>query len=132
MTVSHCVPTVSRTRSDDCVPPPPPLRGADTVGHTPTKIKEPTVSRTQSTRPADLAQELIRLALLARLALELGDPDLARRAARYAVPVVRLLAGLDDGTHLGPLPEVDDLLAQLRPAPIDDPEGPHEPPSVTH
>ncbi len=70
-----------------------------------------------STRPVDLEQELIRLGLLARLALELDDPDLARRAARYALPVVRLLAGLDDGSPPGPLPEVDDLLERLRPDP---------------
>jgi hypothetical protein len=72
-----------------------------------------------SSRPVDLAQELVRLALLARLALELGDCDLGRRAARYATPVVRLLAGLDDGTPPGPLPEVQELLEQLRPVPVD-------------
>jgi hypothetical protein len=60
-----------------------------------------------SNRPADMAQELVRLALLARLALELDDKDLARRAARYAVPVVGLLAGLDEPRPAGSLPEVE-------------------------
>ncbi len=40
------------------------------------------------------AQELLRTALLARLAVDLDDPALARRAATAAVRHARLLAGL--------------------------------------
>ncbi len=75
------------------------------------------------TRPVDLAQELVRLALLARLALELGDGDLARRASRYAAPVVRLLAGLEDDQPSTPLPEVENLLKRLRPLSVVDAGG---------
>ena len=39
--------------------------------------------------------ELLRTAALAKLATDLRDPALARRAAREAVTHARLLAGLD-------------------------------------
>lgn len=69
-------------------------------------------------KPAEVAQELLRLSLLARLALQLDDQPLARCAARYAAPLVRLLAGLDDGQadEGDELPELEDLLERLRPA----------------
>jgi hypothetical protein len=64
---------------------------------------------------SDTAHELLRTALLAKLACDLGDPALARRAARYAQSAAKLLAGLDLPTYVEedddePLPEVDDLL----------------------
>ncbi len=67
---------------------------------------------------SDTAQELLRTALLAKLAVDLGDPALARRAARYAQSSAQLLAGLDIPTHVDDeeLPKVDDLLAQRMPS----------------
>jgi hypothetical protein len=74
------------------------------------------------------AAELQRTALLAKLAVDLGDPPLARRAARYAQSSARLLAGSDFPPHVDDdcddcdhdhdhdhqsLPEVDDLLERL-------------------
>lgn len=41
------------------------------------------------------AGELLRAALLCKLALDLDDPRLARRAAREAAASARLLAGLN-------------------------------------
>lgn len=41
------------------------------------------------------AHELLRTALLAKLAVDLQDPRLARRAAREALAQARLLSGLD-------------------------------------
>ncbi len=43
--------------------------------------------------PHDAADELVRTALLARLALDLDDQPLARRAALEAASHARLLAG---------------------------------------
>jgi hypothetical protein len=73
-----------------------------------------------TTLAASTAFELVRTALVAKLAVDLGDPVLARRAARYAQSSARLLGGLDfpaevdepqrDVEHL---PEVDDLLERM-------------------
>jgi hypothetical protein len=67
---------------------------------------------------SDTAHELLRTALLAKLAVDLGDPQLARRAARYAQSSAKLLAGLDLPTYVEDdddesLPEVDDLLERM-------------------
>ena len=70
------------------------------------------------------ATDLLRFAMVAKLATDLGDPVLARRAARYAVSSAHLLAGLDwqpeaqedEDDDTAPLPAVDELLEQLRPA----------------
>lgn len=68
---------------------------------------------------AEAAQELLRTALLAKLAVDLQDPVLARRAARKALAQARLLAGLDfpaavdDAT---PVPTLDEVLARRYPA----------------
>ncbi len=43
--------------------------------------------------PHDAADELVRTALLARLAVDLGDQPLARRVALEAAAHARLLAG---------------------------------------
>lgn len=73
---------------------------------------------------AETANELLRTALLAELAVDLGDPRLARRAARHSASNARLLAGLDLPRHEDDdddpdedvaLPEVDDLLSVLYP-----------------
>ena len=57
---------------------------------------------------AAAAHELLRTALLAKLAVDLGDPTLTRRAARLAHTAARLLAGMGDlPVHADP----DDLLA---------------------
>lgn len=67
------------------------------------------------------AAELLRVSLLAKLAVDLEDPVLARRAARKAQAPARLLAGLDFAAYVGEdqdddaLPEVGDLLEQLHP-----------------
>lgn len=73
-------------------------------------------------RASEVAAELLRTALLAKLAVDIEDPVLARRAARYATASARLLSGLDfpphsddDDDHAGGLPEVGDLLEQLHP-----------------
>lgn len=70
------------------------------------------------------ATELLRTALLAKLAVDLQDPALARRAAREALTHARLLAGLDfppdeeDALHCGPrLPTVEELLGRVYPEP---------------
>jgi hypothetical protein len=65
-----------------------------------------------------VAFELVRTALVAKLAVDLGDPVLARRAARYAQSSARLVAGLDFPAHVESdddqaLPEVDDLLERM-------------------
>lgn len=60
---------------------------------------------------AQAATELVRTALLCKLALDLDDPSLARRAARQSAQHARLLAGLDCGLEgEGELPPVADLL----------------------
>ncbi len=67
------------------------------------------------------AAELVRTALLAKLAVDLGDPPLARRAARYAQSSAHQLAGLNFPAHVDngdegddqALPEVEDLLARM-------------------
>lgn len=61
------------------------------------------------------AGDLLRAAMTVKLALDLDDPRLARRAAREAAALARLLAGLDVGEHLVDvdLPDVADLLEQL-------------------
>ncbi len=69
-------------------------------------------------RATTTAAELVRYALVAKLAVNLGDPPLARRAARYAESSARLLGGLEFPVHVDddddlPLPEVDDLLARM-------------------
>ena len=74
--------------------------------------------------PAEgVAHELLRTALLAKLAVDLGDPALARRAARRAAGSARLLSGMDLPVSVDPdedLPEVDDLLvAKYPPSPAD-------------
>ncbi len=51
-----------------------------------------------------LAQELLRTALLARLAVDLDDPTLARWAASAATRHARLLAGLT-----WPTPDSDEV-----------------------
>ncbi len=79
-----------------------------------------------SSGPLDVATstaafELVRTALVAKLAVDLGDPVLARRAARYARSSAQLLAGLvdfpphDDREEPDDqaLPEVEDLLERL-------------------
>ncbi len=65
-------------------------------------------------------RKLLRTALLAKLAVDLEDPALARRAARYAQTSAHLLAGLDFPPHDDreepddqALPEVEDLLERL-------------------
>lgn len=71
------------------------------------------------------AAELLRVALLAKLACDLGDPQLTRRAARHAQTVAHHLAGLHFPVHPDyvlpevpdALPEVDDLLELLHPRP---------------
>lgn len=76
------------------------------------------------------AWQLLRTALLAKLAVDLEDPALARRAAREALTHARLLSGLDfppgveDDVHCGPrpLPTVGDLLERIHP-PSDDGEA---------
>jgi hypothetical protein len=67
---------------------------------------------------AEAAKELLRTALLAKLACDLEDPALARRAAREASRHARLLSGLDFpayDTGDEPLPDVGDLLDVLSP-----------------
>lgn len=65
------------------------------------------------------AEELLRTALLAKLAVDLQDPVLARRAARRAVLSGRLLSGLDFPALVSldeedsDLPDVQDLLDLL-------------------
>ncbi len=66
------------------------------------------------------AFELVRTALVAKMAVDLGAPVLARRTARYAQSSVRLLAGLDISAHPDEdddedraLPEVEDLLERM-------------------
>lgn len=69
------------------------------------------------------ANGLLRTALLAKLAVDLEDPVLARRAAREALAHARLLSGLDfppdaeGDVHCGPrpLPAVEDLLLLVHP-----------------
>lgn len=67
------------------------------------------------------AEELLRTALLAKLAVDLQDPVLARRAARRAVLSGRLLSGLDFPAFVSldeedsDLPDVQDLLDVLHP-----------------
>jgi hypothetical protein len=72
----------------------------------------------------DAAEELLRTALLCKLAVDLQDPVLARRAARAAAGPARLLSGLDFASYVelddgwdggGGLPEVQDLLEALHP-----------------
>jgi hypothetical protein len=70
-----------------------------------------------------LAFELVRVSLLCKLALDLDEPVLARRAARHAVTAARELAEMDVPTDAEPLPEVDDLLDRLRPDPPDQEES---------
>lgn len=78
------------------------------------------------------AQELLRTALLSKLAVDLEDPVLARRAARCAAESARLLSGLDFPAHVDEdqadedaagLPDVGDLLEALRPAPLPEDGG---------
>ncbi len=75
----------------------------------------------------DLATEqthgLLRTALLAKLAVDLQDPALARRAARDALAHARMLSGLgfppdpEDGSHCGLQPvDLGALLARLYPS----------------
>jgi hypothetical protein len=60
--------------------------------------------------------DLLRCALLAKLAADLGDPALTRRAALEAAGHARLLAGRGHTPEAATaLPEVDDLLLQLAP-----------------
>ena len=78
-----------------------------------TPVDSPSLAEKTST-------ELLRLSLLAKLAVDLGDPVLARRAARHAVTSARLLAGLDwqaprleQDDEDDDLPELDELLERL-------------------
>jgi hypothetical protein len=73
-----------------------------------------------ATLAVSTAFELVRTALLAKLAVDLGDPMLARRAARYAQSAAHLLAGLDfppyddrEDPDDQALPEVEDLLERM-------------------
>ncbi len=67
------------------------------------------------------AADLLRTALLAKLAVDLEDPALARRAARYAQTAAHLLAGLDFPPHVEgddlddeqELPSLEDLLERM-------------------
>lgn len=72
---------------------------------------------------ATAARNLLKVSLLAKLAVDLQDPALARRAAREAQTHARLLAGLDfppdeaAEVHCGPrLPDPDVLLVRRYPA----------------
>lgn len=73
--------------------------------------------------PAEgVARELLRTALLCKLAIDIGDPVLAGRAARRAATSARLLGGMDLPAYVDPdddLPEVDDLLVAKYPASTD-------------
>ncbi len=80
-------------------------------------------------RDQDNAQELVRLALLAKFALDLGNAPLAAKAARYAHAVAARLTAIGDEDPGTDLPEVEDLLQQLREraglvTTADDEEGP--------
>ena len=66
-------------------------------------------------RAETTSAELLRLALLAKLAVDLGDPVLCRRAARHAVTAARFLSGSDFPAYVNSddtdaLPTVGDLL----------------------
>ncbi len=72
------------------------------------------------TLASSTAAELLRTALLAKLAVDLEDPALARRAARYARSSAHLLSSLDFPPHTDQpddddqaLPEVEDLLERM-------------------
>lgn len=71
------------------------------------------------------ATELLRTALLAKLAVDLEDPVLARRAARQSLAHARLLSGLEFPPHVDTdeggarMPELDDLLTRRYPAATD-------------
>lgn len=66
-------------------------------------------------RATSAAADLLRTSLVARLAVDLEDPQLARRAAREAGTHARLLRGMDFPPYRGedPLPELDDLLERM-------------------
>lgn len=73
------------------------------------------------------ALELLRLALLAKLAVDLQDPALAHRAAREAMAQAGLLHALDFPSYVDEadddedLPELDELLVAAYP-----PAEPHD------
>jgi hypothetical protein len=97
-----------------------PVRGVYDPGRLDIRQDE-TRSREDATDLAlTTAFELVRTALVAKMAVDLGDPVLARRAVRYAQSSAQLLAGLDfpadvdgDGSDDEALPEVDDLLERM-------------------
>jgi ATP phosphoribosyltransferase regulatory subunit HisZ len=71
-------------------------------------------------RAAASAHALLRAALVGKLAVDLGDPGLSRRAAQQARASAHHLAGLDfpdtrDWTGDDEPPTVDQLLAELHP-----------------
>ena len=62
---------------------------------------------------AAAAHELLRTALLAKLAVDVGDPALARRAARRAASSARLLSGMHLPAYVDPDEDLDDDLPKL-------------------
>lgn len=83
-------------------------------------------------RPFLLAEQLVRTALLAKLAVDLDDGPLARRAAREAGQVARSLAGrawpagdpegaaaFHCGPRVGRLPDLEQVLVRRFPALLD-------------
>jgi ATP phosphoribosyltransferase regulatory subunit HisZ len=81
--------------------------------------QRPAPGRTAHDRAADTAHALLRAALVGKLAVDLGDPGLSRRAAQQARASAQHLAGLDfpdtrDWTEDEPA-TVDQLLAELHP-----------------
>jgi hypothetical protein len=71
-------------------------------------------------RAADTAHALLRAALVGKLAVDLGDPALSRRAAQQARASAQHLAGLDfpdtrDWAGDDEPATVDQLLAELHP-----------------
>lgn len=73
--------------------PPPPL---PTTPQGPARPGRYLLARREALRHtvAGTARELLRTALLVKLAVDLADPVLARRAARQAAGHARLLSGL--------------------------------------
>ncbi len=92
-------------------------QGRETVPSRPTSLREGDVGLTAETGPQDAngrvaagtAEQLLRVALLTKLAIDLDDPALARRAASPAARHARLLAGLT-----WPKPDSDEVRAVNR------------------
>jgi hypothetical protein len=81
--------------------------------------QRPAPGRTAHDRAADTAHALLRAALVGKLAVDLGDPHLSRRAAQQARASAQHLAGLDfpdtrDWTEDEPA-TVEELLAEIHP-----------------